>query len=176
MKNLYQLIPNVEQRNAAIIDLKFAKKLLKRLSDGDETVDPTFVVYIGFLVFGLVELSKAQKDLSYTNEHISVISESYHTRALDFSGKRKQLESLPINQQKIEREKIDLKFAQHLLGLWVKNKIVNANDALYVGYLVHSIFFQKTNVSAEKFSTPERIEHLAVYFHEYAMKERFAKS
>lgn len=172
MKNLYQLIPDASKREAAIIDLKFSRKILGRLANGDENVDATLVVYIGFLLFGLVELSKTEKEAHYKMDAINALSRSYHERAVVHSKKNVNLDKLSLEKQKIEREKLDLKYAQSLIQEWIQNKAMNPNDALYIGYLSHNLFFQKTHIPIQQLATSERIEHLAVFFHENAIKDK----
>lgn len=172
MKNLYQLIPDQGQREAAIIDLKFARKILGKLVNGDETVDPTLVVYIGFLLFGFVELSKTDKNATYKMDAINALSRDYHERAMVHSKKKGEVEGMSLEKQKVEREKIDLKYAQSLMQDWIKNKKVNPNDAMYIGYLTHNLFFQKTNIPIQQLATNERIEHLGIFFHEKALLDR----
>jgi hypothetical protein len=179
MKNLAQIIPNTQERQEVVICLKYARHIIKLMSQSKHLeVDPNELAFVGFMIVKFAYVQQEETENIPTYNDLARQANTYRNKAIEHLKAKNKAEKIPKIYNLEQADKFDLNFADHLIYSWYsKNEKIDPSDALYISGVVHSKYRDLTNKPAIALMNPEMMYKLATNFNVAAInfnKKRYS--
>lgn len=168
MKNIYQLFPEQEEKKSVLINLRYSQKVLLDFSE-KKPFNSEDLIFIGFMILSFAEKQGVSANQEINIENIAKLSADYQMRAIKAAGRKRSHLDLSQNDDAVN-EKLDLLYARKLIGTWRKNEKIAPNDALYIGFMLHSICQRSYGKNIEDYINPAKMNTLAQSFFDKAIQ------